>query len=283
MSLSSTLRRLLVLGGLLSASVAGAIPPRPAPGDFLHDLAGLLTTQERTALRAQQQKVYEQVRVPIVVVIVGDMAQHLPGQPTIEAFARQWFNTWGIGSPGKNDGMLIIVSRGDRKARIELGADWGRRWDAYAQRVMNDRMVPRFKAGAYGDGLAAGVEALARAALAGAQSEPPALTGMEKFMATPLATFARENNPLLERAPQWMPWLLGLGALLVVLGLCIPEYRKPLLVAGLVVIGVVLLFWIVAAILAFLNRDRLFDSDDDGGGGGFGGGSSGGGGASGGW
>jgi uncharacterized protein len=282
MPLAFLLRRLPVVLYLLAGSLGGAIPPTPQAGDFLHDLAGLLTADELGSLRTRQREVFQQTQIPIVVVTVPAMNQYVPGSTSIETFARLWFNTWGIGSQRKNDGILVIVSRNDRRARIELGVEWGRRWDNYAQHVMNERMVPRFKTGNYGAGLIAGMEALARAAQAGPKSEPPAPSALEKFMASPVVKFARENNPLMERYGKWAPLLLLVGGLLVVAGLVIPEYRWKLIGLGLGLIGLVVLFWVVAIILAFLFRGSSRGSSG-GGGGGFGGGSSGGGGASGSW
>lgn len=285
MCLSPLWRRLPILFCLLWSRLIAAIPPTPPAGDFLHDLAGLLTAEEQALLRSQQQQVFQQAQVPIVVVTVANMSQYVPGNTSIEAFARLWFNAWGIGSQRKNDGILVIVSRDDRRARIEFGAAWGRRWDNYAQQVMDYRLVPRFKTGKYGFGLIAGVEALARAALAGPQSDPPPPNALEKFMASPLVKFARENNPLMERYAKWSPLLLVAGAVLVVAGLLIPAYRWQLIGCGLGIIGLVVLFWIVVIIFAFIfgGKSRRSSEDRDGSDGGFGGGSSGGGGASGSW
>jgi hypothetical protein len=81
---------------------------------------------------------------------------------TIEEFARRWFNSWGIGTLNApsgaraNRGMLLLVSVGDRKARIELGADWGRGANGYSQSVMAASIIPAFKRGDYSGGIAAG-------------------------------------------------------------------------------------------------------------------------------
>ena len=281
MHLLFVLRWLPIPFCLLSGILIAAIPPTPSAGDFLHDLAGLLSTEEQASLRTQQKEVFQRAQVPIVVVTVLDMNAYVPGSTSIEAFARLWFNTWGIGSQRHNNGILVIVSRNDRRARIELGAEWGRRWDNYAQQVMNDRMVPRFKAGHYGAGLIRGVEALARAVQIGPKGEPPPPNALEKFMATPAVKFARENNPLMERYAKWAPLIVIVGGLLIVAGLFLPEYRWKLIGIGLGLIGLVVLFWVVAIVIGFVFRGNSRNSG--GGGGGFGGGSSGGGGASGSW
>jgi uncharacterized protein len=63
---------------------------------------------------------------PIIVVTIESMANHGGADMRIETFATLLFNQWQIGheSIGEeywNTGILLLVSKGDRKARIELG------------------------------------------------------------------------------------------------------------------------------------------------------------------
>ncbi len=76
---------------------------------------------------------------------------------TIEYYAYELFNEWGIGSERRNFGMLLLVSLGDRKARIELGASWGVTYNVDAQKVMNTMIIPAFKQSDYSAGILAGV------------------------------------------------------------------------------------------------------------------------------
>ena len=74
----------------------------------------------------------------------------------LERYATELFNAWGIGSERRNYGMLLLVSKGDRKARIELGADWGHRYDSDAKKVMDTLIIPMFKRGQFPGGILAG-------------------------------------------------------------------------------------------------------------------------------
>ncbi|MES1167049.1 MAG: TPM domain-containing protein [Pseudomonadota bacterium] len=279
---------------LLAGFLQAAVPPRPAPGQFLHDLAGVVSTADAAKIRELQQNVFQQAQVPLVVVTVSSMGGYDPGAASIESLARLWFNSWGLGSQGKNDGILVLISTGDRKGRIELGAAWGRRWDDYAQSVMSGEMIPHFKSGDYSGGLVAGVEALARMALAGAASTPPSPTVYEKFKATAVGQFVAQKNPIEEElGPKVLGVMVLLGSVCVAAGLLLPQHRKPLLIAGLSLIGLAVFFWVVAVVAGLFfggshlrRRSSWLGSDygDSGGfGGGFDGGSSGGGGASGSW
>jgi len=260
----------------------GAIPPKPADRAFLHDLAGVVDAGDAQTITNLQQEVFRQCGVPIVVVTVRYMADYDPQSPSIESFARRWFDTWGIGTQANNNGMLIIVSTGDRKARIELGAEWERRFDEFCQQLMNKKMVPRFKEGNYGKGLIAAVSSLAQIAEAGPQSTPPSPSLTDRILDNPVLKFNRQNNPISKKGGPVVILLMvvvGLGCL--VAAIFLPQYRKPLLIGGGGLVALALFFWIVVMILAFLFRAR--GGGGGGGGGGFGGGSSGGGGASGSW
>jgi uncharacterized protein len=74
--------------------------------------------------------------------------------------------------------------------------------------------------------------------------------------------------------------MVAVGVVLLIGAVYFPDHRGFLIKTGLLLIGLALFFWVVAAILALLSRTSGRGSR---GGGGFGGGSSGGGGASGGW
>ena len=263
-----------------SLSTFAAIPPKPADHEYFHDLAGIINAEDEQTITNIQQEVFSHFGVPIVVVTIRQMAEYDPESPSIESFARRWFDTWGIGTQANNSGMLIIVSIEDRKARIELGAEWGRRFDDFSQRLMDKKMVPQFKKGKYGNGVIAAVNSLAEIAKAGPRSEPPSPSLTDRILDNPVLRFNRQNNPIAKQGGSVVIILMvvvGLGCLIA--SIYVPQYRKPLLITGGVLVALALLFWIVVLILAVFLRGRGGGGD----GGGFGGGSSGGGGASGSW
>jgi uncharacterized protein len=170
------------LGGKQEGDLAPGIPDpsvKDGVGFFIEDYAGLLDDVAVQRIKQAQQQAFEQHETPIIVVTIPNMARY-GYSGNIEPFAKEWFNKWKIGTQdqaeGKNRGILVLVSVGDRKARIELGGDWQRNWDAYSQRVMDRDMVPFFRQGDFGRGIANGVESLALMAEQGPQGKPPELT-----------------------------------------------------------------------------------------------------------
>lgn len=158
----------LVAGLLGSASPAAALEikiERPGDREFVRDLAGMLDDAAETRVRQIADKLLRDKATPIIVVTIDSMAKHGGEGMSIESFSTILFNQWQIGhaklgTQDWNTGILLLVSRGDRKARIELGGGWGRSEDATARRIMNELIVPRFKEGKFPEGIVAGFEGL---------------------------------------------------------------------------------------------------------------------------
>ena len=72
-----------------------------------------------------------------------------------------------------NKGILLLVSVNDRKARIELGADYRHTKDALCNRIMQGHIIPFFKRGDFAGGIRAGVNALEEMARGEQISAPP--------------------------------------------------------------------------------------------------------------
>jgi uncharacterized protein len=274
--------------GILSTAIAGAalkLPPIPSDHNFVQDGAALLPESAEQEIGLYQERAFRDHQTPIIVVTIPSMADYGGSGYSIERFAAEWFNHWQIGYRGEGDqlmnrGILLLVSRDDRKARIELGADWGLRWDSHCNRIMQNQIVPRFKQGDYPSGVIDGVGALAQMAALGPEAEPPGRSWSspsDAMQEKPLAT-----SPL----PLWailLSAVAGIGC--IVASFFMPEHRKLLLIAGIVLLLAAFMFWILLIILAIINK---FSGRSGGGGfsssGGFGsGGFSGGGGASGSW
>lgn len=137
------------------------------PGDreFVRDQAHLLTDADVAKIKQIADKLLTEKATPIIVVTIDSMAEHGGAGMRIETFARLLFDQWKIGvaklnGQDWNTGILLLVSKGDRKARIELGGYWRREQDQQCQQIMEQIIVPRFKQGDFSGGILAGVEAL---------------------------------------------------------------------------------------------------------------------------
>lgn len=250
---------LVVLIAFAAAPVVGQEFDLQPPGDreFVSDTANLLDDASITKIREICDTLLTDKATPIIVVTIESMAQHGGGgNMPIETYAALLFNQWQIGhaklqGQDWNTGILLLVSEGDRRARIELGAGWGRTENQTCQKIMNEFIIPPFKQGDYAGGIVAGVEALDKMAR---KLELPSRPRSAKDFILPLV-------------------FVGLAIFTAV-----SLYRRG-------ASGWAWLFWgAVFTILWFVLRTMAENRGSGGfGGGSFGGGSSGGGGASGSW
>ncbi len=93
---------------------------------------------------------------------------------------------WGIGSKDKNDGALLIVAPVERKVRIEVGYGLeGIVTDGLSSLIIQNQILPRFKAGDMPGGIEAATDALItqltlpedQARIAAAQAESAKVAG----------------------------------------------------------------------------------------------------------
>ena len=135
--------------------------PDPDAG-YVSDHANLLGREKEEEIERWLWQIESRTGVEIIVITIYTLSDY-PGTPNanIEEFATALFDRYGIGNMPKNDGVLLLVAVSDRKARIELGAGYGRSNDADARWIMNSVITPKFKNADYAGGITAGVKAMA--------------------------------------------------------------------------------------------------------------------------
>ena len=129
---------------------------------FLNDYAQVVTTVDASVIRAETEFLKADTGIELTVLTIDSINDYTTGDRDIESFATNLFNTWGIGSSLNNDGALILVAVQDRDVRIELGNGYGRSYDAMAQRVIDNYILPSFRQGNYSKGILEGSQELNR-------------------------------------------------------------------------------------------------------------------------
>lgn len=151
-----SLLRLIVLYIALSLgfSAHAALVSVPALEKHVTDLTGTLDAGQQSALEAKLQSLEASKGSQIAVLIVPTT------QPEdIAQYAIRVAEQWKIGRKGIDDGVILLVAKQDRKLRIEVGYGLeGAIPDAYAKRIIAERISPRFKQGDYYGGLNDGLD-----------------------------------------------------------------------------------------------------------------------------
>jgi uncharacterized protein len=171
-------RLLLAVAALAAAAPAGAqraVPPLAGP---VVDEAGLLDAGSRRELEDLARAAWAlppERRVQLQILVVGS----LEGD-SIEDFASRAFQAWRLGEKGRDNGVLVVVARDERRVRIETGyGAEGGLTDAQSGRIIRSVIQPAFREGRYGEGLyAAAVQVLsALGALPEGTARPRAPSG----------------------------------------------------------------------------------------------------------
>ena len=120
------------------------------------DQANLLPPADEAAIDAKFAGIGAASGRKFVVATVPSLG----GYP-IEDYGYRLGRAWGIGQKEANNGVILLVAPTERDVRIEVG--YGLEpiiTDALASTVIRERIIPRFKAGDYPGGIAAGVDAI---------------------------------------------------------------------------------------------------------------------------
>jgi uncharacterized protein len=157
----------LVIALVLSVSPVAAQDGYPERLDpYVNDFASLLSDEHASSLRSLFSELKSDNGVEIVVVTIDSIRDYGTDNDSIESFATNLFNTWGIGDGQKNDGVLILVARKDRAMRIEVGAGYGNSLNADMQAIIDEQMISAFRNENYSQGIYDGARAVSRRLIA---------------------------------------------------------------------------------------------------------------------
>ncbi len=190
---------LLALFALLVASppaFAQDFVPVPPLQGRVNDLTGTLAPPQLQALEAELAALEQREGSQIVILIVPTTRPE-----AIEQYGIRVADEWKIGrgtvdGRAVDDGVLILVAKDDRRVRIEVGYGLeGAIPDAYARRIIDESIAPRFRQGDYAGGLQAAVADLAR--LIEGEALPPAWSGDAR------------GAPSRQQGTDWVALLMG--------------------------------------------------------------------------
>jgi uncharacterized protein len=148
-----------ILTGLIFALLsipAFALEVPEKPEGRVTDLTRTLSQDEIAALEqklsAFEQETTNQIAVLLIPSLEGD---------SLEDYSIRLAEKWKIGQKGKNNGIILLVVKKERRLRIEVGYGLeGAVPDALAGSIIRNENAPRFKAGQFYRGIDAGITAI---------------------------------------------------------------------------------------------------------------------------
>jgi uncharacterized protein len=143
-----------LIGGIASAQEVPYLSGR------VNDTAHMLSASTITELENTLKQYEDSTTNQFVVLTINSLEDN-----TIEEFSVKVAQTWKLGKKGVDNGVLLCISKDDRKIRIEVGYGLeGSLTDAYTSFIINNKITPRFKEKDYDAGVRDGVRAMIDAA-----------------------------------------------------------------------------------------------------------------------
>src|ERR1700744_2256464 len=146
----------VLIAFLFSALPAMAAPSFPALTGRVVDDAHILSDQTKSDLDQTLASLEAKTSRQLVVVTLPSLQGY-----EISDYGYQLGRAWGIGQAKLNNGALFIVAPTEHKVRIEVG--YGLEpilTDALSEVIIQQAVLPKFRAGDFNGGTEAGVAAL---------------------------------------------------------------------------------------------------------------------------
>ena len=144
-----------LLLALLGAAHGAELPRRSG---LVNDFAAVLSPSARSRAEAIARELLEKSGATVAVAVVPDM-----GGETVERYATDLYEAWGVGRRGEDRGALLLVAVQERKVRIEVGYGLeGILPDGKVGQILDRSVTPHLRDDDWDSGVVAGVAALAR-------------------------------------------------------------------------------------------------------------------------
>lgn len=129
----------------------------PPPKAYFNDYANLVSPNIASQLNQTLENFERQTSEQIVVAVFPKMQS----DSSIDDYAVRVFRSWQVGQKDKNNGAVLFVFVQDHRMFIEVGYGLeGVLPDALCKRIIDEQIVPRFKAGDFDGGLTAGIQSI---------------------------------------------------------------------------------------------------------------------------
>lgn len=134
------------------------VPPAPPLNQPIVDRTGTLSTQDIASISSiingsRARKDYQMAVLMISTLGTDDY---------IDRYALSVARQWGVGTDAKDNGVLLLIAKDDRKVRIEVGRGLeGDLTDVESSRIIRNVIAPAFREADYAGGVSRAVTSIA--------------------------------------------------------------------------------------------------------------------------
>ena len=123
----------------------------------VYDMSNLFSSVEKDSL-SKRIFDYEKATTNQIAIAAFDS---IPKNATAIRYATDIAHTWGIGRRETNNGLLILISKYDRKMAIATGSGTEKiLTDSICKNIIDKTIVPLFKEGNYYKGVNTGLDSI---------------------------------------------------------------------------------------------------------------------------
>ena len=120
------------------------------------DLSGTLSNGEVESIDQSLSQFERETSNQIVVLLITTL-----NDQSIEDYTLQVAEKNKLGKKGRDNGVLVVIAKSDRKVRIEVGYGLeGALTDAISDQIIRRVMAPYFREGDFAGGIGAGISAI---------------------------------------------------------------------------------------------------------------------------
>lgn len=147
---------MLLLTTLSAVAGDSDFPEPPKPPRLVNDFAHMMDAQQVAQLEAKLLEYEKTSSTQITVITITNL-----GGYEVAQYATELGQRWGVGQKGKDNGVVILASKDDRKVNISTGYGLeGALTDIMCGRIIRNEIVPQFKQGNFYQGFNKAADAI---------------------------------------------------------------------------------------------------------------------------
>jgi len=141
---------------IFNTSISAQTITIPELNNSVTDLTETLNDSEISQLKAKLLNFENDSLGQFVILLIPTT-----GTEIIEEYSIRLAEKWKIGFKDKDNGIIMLIAKNDRKIRIEVGYGLENRiTDADTRNIIYEQIIPEFKNGSYYDGINNGISAI---------------------------------------------------------------------------------------------------------------------------
>ncbi len=185
---------------------------------YVNDYANVIGSPHEASIRTLLTEYLQTSGTEITVVTISSIHDYNTGDTTVESFATNLFNAWGVGDADRNDGVMFLIAVADRELRIEVGSGYDASVESSLQRIIERDIIPYFQRDQMSLGIYEGVRAI-KAELAGEVYESLAESSNQSNVSSaPVRSVTSPTTTTASSSSNALGWIAGIGSVMMLGG-----------------------------------------------------------------